>query len=1412
MLPATLLIITLLLAVLPQAVPFPVPAPAPAPPVIAPDFGRLPLAFVPNAGQTDPDVQFQARGMGGTIFFTSEEVVLSLPTADQPSASAAPEHHRPVDQRVSRRAAQPAHVVDSRPAPTVVRLQFTGANPSPTVTGGEHLPGVVNYLIGNDPAQWRTNLPTYAGVVYGDLYDGIDLRYDGTEGRLKGTYTVAPGADPAQIRWRYAGAEQVQVDAASGDLVLTLPSQATLTEQAPVAWQTINRTRVPVAAHYSVADDGSIGFTLEHYDTRYPLTIDPTLEYSTFLGGSGGGADYGYGIAVDSAGNAYVTGQTSSADFPMSHPLQGVYGGGSYDAFVTKLNADGSALVYSTYLGGSANDRGHGIALSSTGNVYITGYTYSPDFPTARPLQAAFGGDRDAFVTKFNADGSTLVYSTYLGGSNTNWGNGIAVDRGGNAYVTGYTRSDNFPTVRPLQGTFGGYEDAFVTKLNADGSALVYSTYLGGSNWDYGTDITVNSAGNAYITGYTYSLNFPTAHPLQGDHAGGDEDAFVAKLSLDGSALVYSTYLGGGNDDSSNGIAVDSEDNAYITGYTGSENFPTVRPLETMVGNNSADAFVTKLNADGSTLVYSTYLGGNNYDNGYGIAVDSGGNAYVTGLTRSADFPTAHSLDGTLGGYADAFVAKISDGDSPEPPTPEPPTPEVPTPVPDNDTPSVGNRPAQSRVVGSITVYAESFTGTPDAWQATGTVWLGNYTIVEEADISATGGTLAGSGLVSMITTADGSRRTRFFRDSFDVSGHGVLTPRAVNGDWRLNNMVGFAVTDPPTQVTIDVAQGHFRSTLKLAVVIPGNRLVKEATLTLDHTGAAQGTLRDMALDLGQVTLTVSQAVLGNDGLAITDATLQLPTGLGGAQAALTVGDARITGDGQLHLGSGSAQINFPNIHIGGDTGFGIEGAQATLTIDGETYLFSGAGTFVLPGVGPGTGGCKVGTGFTLASTPPPLREATLSIDGCFKIPIANTGFFLTKVTGTVQLDEGDYVAIDVGIGIEGGPEVPGLGAALSGEPAAHWDTSWKVGLSGTLKVFTFDVADAALTLSRANGLEGTLNISLHGGLVQGSGRFHVWHDQSSFHITGSQQVEVRIDQGQIYQKCALGVCLNIPPATIQGPRVGADFGEFRTNGGTIYGIKGRVNILGYHPAFFVNAQDGSIRFDRNGLHEYQLVDAISLQANTDVRHLTVAPDTEALLVSLAVDSGSPTLSLTTPGGQTLDAGSPEVVATTVATQTLLTVPNPTPGAWQVVVGNLNGGEQYLVVALGAQPPAEVTAPIITDNGDGSYTITMVGSSSTPTSTLSLFYDRSDSERTGIALVEELPLTTSSYTWQPTAMASGTYYLYAMVDDPLGAPAYAYSATPITITDTTPPDTPAGLAGHGCRNRQHRCHDRLAAQ
>ena len=543
------------------------------------------------------------------------------------------------------------------------------------------MPGKSNYFIGNDPAKWRTNVPTYAKVKYQNVYRGIDLVYYGNPQQLEYDFVVAPSADPKAISLdvaairsssdggrRARGVDQKRRIDGNGDLVIQAGEDEVRLHK-PVVYQTAaNRgaegsPRHFVDGHYLLKGDDRVSFEVASYDPRKTLVIDPVLVYSTYLGGSN--VDEGSGIAVDSAGNAYVTGLTGSVDFPTASPLQ-ASSGGQQDAFVAKLNPGGSALLYSTYLGGGTFDSGSGIAVDSAGNAYITGVTGSANFPTASPFQAVLRGFEDVFVAKLNPTGSALLYSTYLGGSSdeqTEGGEGIAVDSAGNAYITGVTGSANFPTASPFQAALSGSEDAFVAKLNPTGSALVYSTYLGGSGGEKGSGIAVDSAGNAYVTGLTGSFDFPTAGPFQAVLSG-SEDAFVTKLNPTGSALVYSTYLGGSSNEGGNGIAVDFSGNAYVTGQTTSTNFPTANPLQPSAGGEQ-DAFVAKLNPSGSALVYSTYLGGSGGETGNGIAVDSTGNAYVTGNTTSTNFPTVNPLQGVLGGIANAFVAKIGVGVSP---------------------------------------------------------------------------------------------------------------------------------------------------------------------------------------------------------------------------------------------------------------------------------------------------------------------------------------------------------------------------------------------------------------------------------------------------------------------------------------------------------------------------------------------------------------------------------------------------------------------------------------------------------------------------------------------------------------------------------------------------------------------------
>ncbi|MGA6828714.1 SBBP repeat-containing protein [Nitrospira sp. NS4] len=654
-------------------------------------YGRLPLSFEANQGQWDPSVQFVTRGPGHQLFLTPKDAVLALRTRDAKGEGRGGDINQSLPS--------------SSPSPTsqsVVRMKFDGANPQAEIVGLDKLPGIVNYILGEDPSKWRTNIPTYQKVEYKDVYPGVDLVYYGNQGQLEYDFIVAPGADPKQITLAFEGVETIGVDE-KGDLVLTahqlptdtaLGSPATLRMHKPVVYQrdvhghkhVLAGTYVLLAAvpaGLQASEMTHVAFQVASYDASLPLIIDPVLSWSTYLGGSD--HDWGYGIAVDQAGQAYVTGRTRTpgSGFPGTSGslIQSTFGGSgeTWDAFVAKLNAAGTALLYSTYLGTSRQDEGRGIAVDTAGNAYVTGATSGSGFPgTASSLiQSTFGGGNqfDAFVVKLNAAGTALVYATYLGTSAPDWGYGIAVDQAGQAYVTGTTQSggSSFPGTAGslIQSTHSASSsDAFVTKINTAGTAIVYSTYLGGyGGTNRGTGIAVDLVGNAYVTGDTFAAgsNFPgTAGSLIQNTSAGGGDAFVAKINAEGTALVYATYLGTSVQDHSAGIAVDSAGNAYVTGLTSGLGFPgTVGSLiQSTFAGGDYDAFVTKLNSTGTAIVYSTYLGGSGFDEGQGIAVDTIGQAYVTGATSTpgSGFPGTGSspIQSVLEGDSDGFVAKLN--------------------------------------------------------------------------------------------------------------------------------------------------------------------------------------------------------------------------------------------------------------------------------------------------------------------------------------------------------------------------------------------------------------------------------------------------------------------------------------------------------------------------------------------------------------------------------------------------------------------------------------------------------------------------------------------------------------------------------------------------------------------------------
>jgi hypothetical protein len=797
---------------------------------IAQSYGKLPLSFEPNQGQTGDDVKFLARGNGYTVFLTPAEAVFAL-----------------------RKGAKHA----------AVRMNLDGANAHAQFSAMDEFPGKTNYLIGNQPSQWRTNIPNYGKVRESGIYPGIDLVYYGNQRELEYDFIVAPGADTRSIALAFSGVDKIATES-NGDLGL-VGASGEMRLRKPFAYQEDGGAKQVVTANYVVSGKNRVKVRVGKYDPLRPLVIDPIiLTYSTYLGGSG--IDGANSIQIAPDGTAFVAGGTSSTNFPTAHPLQPNDGGSNdfpQDAFVTKLSADGSQLLYSTYLGGTGNDVANGIAVDAAGAAYVTGNTESPNFPvTPGSFNTLCGGDgecgaslnsnslivQNGFVAKLNAAGSTIIYAGFLGNYENVSAQAIAVDQNEIAYVTGKTGPNGVPSVTsgtptlipiqpspagavesgtgttatitttspnglqinqlvtiagvggtladpdppsPFDGTFvvitvlsptsftigattaagttsgagtvtpgvapfpitetafqlhysGGPTDAFVSVVSATGSGFLYSSYAGGSNEDTGYGIAADSSGNAYVTGLSYSTDFPvTASALQSVNEGqGDAfalqvntnasgaaslvystlfggsgldqgnaiaidstgamyitggtssmvsslgfalpgtpfqsncflddsftcegDAFVAKFNPAASgaaSLVYFTYIGGSLADSGAGIAVDASGDAYITGSTVSQNFPTTLAIfQPVYGGGNDDAFVTEFDPTGSTVIYSTYLGGSNTDNGYGIAVDTAGSAYVAGQTCSTDFPIANPAQGSAGGNCDAFISKVSVG------------------------------------------------------------------------------------------------------------------------------------------------------------------------------------------------------------------------------------------------------------------------------------------------------------------------------------------------------------------------------------------------------------------------------------------------------------------------------------------------------------------------------------------------------------------------------------------------------------------------------------------------------------------------------------------------------------------------------------------------------------------------------
>jgi Abnormal spindle-like microcephaly-assoc'd, ASPM-SPD-2-Hydin/Beta-propeller repeat len=651
-------------------------------------YGKLPLSFEENQGQTASEVRYVSHGRGYELFLTPQEAVLALPSKQHYDLS-------PLHRTASIRAMRKARTAGQM---TAMRIQLDGANPNPGIAGIERLPGRVNYFIGNDPKKWHTDVPAFARVKYAEVYPGVDLVFYGNQQRLEYDFIVAPGADPQAIRLKIAGAHKMRINS-HGELVLSVADGEVELEK-PLIYQKVGGERREIAGNYIIDSLHRVTFSVPSYDRSAPLILDPVLNYSTYLGGTG--PDTGTAIAVDSSGNAFIVGQTMSRDFPAgtNGAVIATPAANQGASFVAELDPTGANLLYSTYLAGSttnAMDSAFGVAVDPAGKVYVAGFTFATNFPTtsanafnAGPLATNAKGT--VYLTKLDpkASGtSSLIYSTYIAGTGGEYANAIAADAAGNAYVAGLTDSTDFPTQHPLQSAPSNAKGtAFLTRIDTTkvgAASLIFSTYFGGNGvnqasylgfGDAAFGVVSDSSQHAYLVGATSSTNSPatfitsaTAYQAAPPAANTQSSAFVSNIDTTAGSLIYSTYLAGSNWDQGFGIALGPSNVAYVTGSTTSTDFP-VAPnpgaFDT-TGATTGKAFVALVVADGTksgatSVPYSTYLGGTNGDNGYAIKADASGNAYVAGTTASSNFPlTPGPLQATLlNPNGDAFIAKLN--------------------------------------------------------------------------------------------------------------------------------------------------------------------------------------------------------------------------------------------------------------------------------------------------------------------------------------------------------------------------------------------------------------------------------------------------------------------------------------------------------------------------------------------------------------------------------------------------------------------------------------------------------------------------------------------------------------------------------------------------------------------------------
>ncbi|MHC1745016.1 MAG: PKD domain-containing protein [Syntrophobacteraceae bacterium] len=572
--------------------------------------GLAPLHFILNQGQLDERIKYYSKNARQEIYFTEDGVYLAI-------AKGKPENdplNAPLNLTRNERPTIETQIV--RLAPVSMARQVE-------IHSEDTRQAKVNWYVGNDQRRWKTNIPTYGAVTYRGARDGLDVRFYGKDRHLEYDLIVKPGQDPSQVKMACSGVDYYELTE-EGDLVINLKGGATLLQKRPTIYQMINGDRVSIEGGFTVerpattrsasgaqnlalaeADDDMVyGFDVGEYDRSLPVVIDPVIMYADYLELGGTGEDYSLSIDVDSTGCAYTAGYTSSTEQSFS-------------------------------------------------------------IPGAIPIGTLTTSSYNIFVKKFDALGGD-VHTTYLGGNDNSRAYAIASDNAGNVYLTGQTSATNYPTVLPIYGTNRGNGDSFLTKLAPDGT-VSFSTYIGGADEDMGYGIAIDTSGCAYITGYTYSVNYPTSNAYCITHSSGDMDAFITKINTITRTLTYSTFVGGDANNCGKAVAVDSSGSAYVTGWTYSSNFPVFGSPFQPEFAGIQDAFVLKLGTSGSTLAYSTYLGGSDADAGMGIALDSSGNAYVTGKTNSTDYPVSgdrSQFGSNYTGGTDGFVTKLDSSGS----------------------------------------------------------------------------------------------------------------------------------------------------------------------------------------------------------------------------------------------------------------------------------------------------------------------------------------------------------------------------------------------------------------------------------------------------------------------------------------------------------------------------------------------------------------------------------------------------------------------------------------------------------------------------------------------------------------------------------------------------------------------------